>query len=793
MTQGNDSPFVAHADVARRLFEEILEIVPVNIFVRDAAGRFLYANSQTAHFIGRTPGEMIGHTVFDLYPPTVAQRFYEGDQRALAGEEVRAEDWTVPDLNSTPWQYLLRKRVVEIDGKRIIIGASVDITDRLLAMQKLAESEARFRYLIEGSLQGILIIAGRRARFVNQAFVEIFGFASADEVMEFSELIGLFGDSAEQEILNIWTRMVAGETEVIVYRLPARRRDGQDIWVDVFARAIRWDGREAMQVTLIDVTQRTRAEEALEASRQALEAARARAEEASRAKSQFLAVMSHELRTPLTGVLGMVDLLLDTALNAEQQDYLVSLRASAESLLTLLNDILDLSKIEAGGLVLEEIDFNLPTLIDEVVSLFRGRAVETQSELVTDVDPSLPPNVQGDPTRLRQILLNLIGNALKFTHRGQVTVRVRRDADAHGGALPLRFEIEDTGIGIAPEQQARLFQPFVQADASTTRKYGGTGLGLAICRRLAEAMGGAIGVQSSLGVGSTFWVAVPMGLGAMPAKPAAPTLPSSGEEGVRACRLLVAEDNEVTRTLLRLMLTRHGHEVIAVENGKAAVAAARTQGPFDLGIFDMQMPEMDGPTAARAIRALPEAMGRLPLIALTADVLPESRAGFLAAGFDAVLPKPIDWPRLLRAMVQLLPAQRTVAPPAIDTGAADVPLLDPIQSIHLDQTLGPVGVAALWAGVPDSLAEALAQLDRAARARDWTQWRQTLSALQGLAVRLGATRLAAAARAAVPRPGQGLSPGLARHTIGELEKVALASLDAATSAIGADTLAQGLP
>ncbi|MFY8106948.1 MAG: ATP-binding protein [Elstera sp.] len=764
------------ADPNYRLFREILEIVPVNIFVRDADGRFLYANAHTASFIGLTPAQMVGRTVFDLYPAPIAQRFHEGDLTALAGEDVLLEDWVVPDPDETPRQYLLRKRVVEIEGQRIVIGASVDISDRLLAMQQLADSEARFRHLIEASLQGILIISGRRAQFVNQAFVQIFGFASAEEVMGFNQLLGVFGEEAEREILAIWTRMVAGESEVIVYRLPARRQDGQRIWLDVFARAIRWDGREAMQVTLIDVTQRTLAEEALEASRQALEASREQAEEASRAKSQFLAVMSHELRTPLTGVLGMVDLLLDTPLDAEQYGYAVTLRSSAQSLLTLLNDILDLSKIEAGGLVLEEIDFSLVDVIDDVVSLFRGRAVDAHTQLLTELDPQLPRLVRGDPTRLRQILLNLIGNAVKFTQHGRVTVRVTCGPPSEAGRLPLRFEVEDTGIGIAPDQQARLFQPFVQADASTTRKYGGTGLGLAICRRLAEAMGGAVGVESALGVGSTFWVSVPMRVGD------AATLDggASGSEAeeLRACRLLIAEDNEVTRTLLRLMLTRQGHAVTTVENGREAVAAVRDNGPFDLGIFDMQMPEMDGVAAARAVRALPRGLGQMPLIALTADVLPESHVAFRMAGIDAILPKPIDWPRLKLTMTQLLPPLKTGAASGSEVPWANLAPLDAAVAVQLERQLGPLGVAALWSGFPASLEEALARLTRAERAGDWGQWRRTLVALLALTERLGALRCAAVARSGLPEGSQPLTHGAAQRLIEELRASARATLAA---------------
>lgn len=761
----------SHPDVTLRLLEEILEILPVNIFVRDTAGRFVYVNSQTARFIGLTADEMIGYTVFDLYPPAVAQRFHEGDLAALSGEEVHLEDWIVPDPDETPRQYLLRKRAVEIDGKAIVIGASVDISDRLLAAHKLAESEARFRHLIEGSLQGILIIAGRRAQFVNQSFVRIFGFADAAEVLAFDHLMGVFGDEAEQMILDVWQRMVEGEDGVILYRLPTRRQDGQRIWVDVFARSIRWDGHQAMQVTLIDVTQRTLAEEALEASNRALEAARMRAEEADRAKGQFLAVMSHELRTPLTGVIGMADLLLDTGLNTEQASYVTTLRGSAQSLLTLLNDILDLSKIEAGGLVLEEIDFDLVELLEAVVALYRGRAREMRTVLQIETDPDMLRFLSGDPTRLRQILLNLIGNAVKFTQGGRVTVRAAVVPSADG--LGLTLSVADTGIGITPEQQARLFQPFVQADASTTRKYGGTGLGLAICRRLAEAMGGTIGVTSLPGEGATFTVSVPIRAGAD-----ASPLPDPQAAAVGAYRLLVAEDNEVTRTLLRHMLTRLGHCVVTAENGREAVAAMQDAGPFDLVLMDMQMPELDGISAARVIRGLDGPDAHVPLIALTADPTAEVRAACAAVGIDLVLAKPIDWPALTLAMAQLMTGRQEGAA-TLPLAGEEAPLLDAIMCVNREAQLGRLGARVLWAEAPSSFGEALARLRRALRSQDWGQWEKALQGLATLAERLGAARLAAAAQEGRSVPGGNLTGGQAHRVLERLTAVAQATLAAA--------------
>lgn len=418
---------------------------------------------------------------------------------------------------------------------------------------------------------------------------------------------------------------------------------------------------------------------ALQENEERLYQAKQRAEDATRQKSEFLANMSHEMRTPLAGVIGMLGFALrDANLRDATREQILRGQANAQSLLAIINDLLDFSKIEAGKLTIENIDFALGEAIEHVVTLFEEQAGAHSVGFAVHLDEHLPRFVVGDPTRLRQILVNLVGNAFKFTGSGHVAVRVeRRPEDQHDPARRnmIRFSVEDTGIGIAPDALPRLFQKFEQADATTTRRYGGTGLGLAICRQLVELMGGTISATSTPGVGSVFTFVLPLADGVRPAS----LVDQPRQPHTHRLRVLCAEDYPTNQIIVRMLLEELGHQVDVVENGALAVAAcARTR--YDLILMDGRMPEMDGATATRLIRAggpidAPVLDQHLMIVALTANVSEEDRTRYLACGMDAFITKPIDDAQLhyhlTRAIERQL--QRGIELPPMPAPAARTP------------------------------------------------------------------------------------------------------------------------
>lgn len=634
------------------------------VVIADAGGRIEWINPSFTRITGYSFEEVVGCSPVSVLfgPSTSAETVEQLTSHIARGERFRTEIVQYTRSGRDYWSSLEIQPVHNTEGfVTNFILISHDITERRRAEELLRESEALFRHLADSAPVLIWMsgIDGRCAWF-NACWLEFAGRTLAEECGD-GWLERVHPEDSARCLETYLTAFGLRRGFRMDYRL--RRRDGQYRWMLDIGVPRKLGGEFAGYIgTCVDVTEMRRAREDAEA--------------ATRAKSQFLANVSHEIRTPLNGILGMTELALQTELSPTQREYLSTVKSSADLLLTIINDVLDFSKVEAGKLDLVAVPFDPMAVVIDVVRSLNISAQAQGLDLSCRFAPDLPETVVGDPNRLRQVLVNLVGNAIKFTHSGRVVVSTELREPA-GSEVRLGFAVADTGIGIAAEKRSMIFEPFVQADGSTTRRYGGTGLGLAIASRLVDLMGGHIDVESEPGRGSTFrfdarFAAEAVAPPVAPA-PQRPTQADPPELPARPLRILVAEDNPVNQRVAARMLEQLGHEPTIVENGARALEVLGDS-PFDLILMDVQMPIMDGFEAVARVRGREQRLGcpYTPVVALTAHALAGDRERCLAAGFDDYVAKPFRIRELADAIARpFLPAESSdQAAPAFASRAA---------------------------------------------------------------------------------------------------------------------------
>jgi PAS domain S-box-containing protein len=656
----------------RELLRTVINTIPDHIYVKDTEGRATLRNVASARALGyEAPEAAVGFSDVDANGHECSKAALADDLRVIrTGQPIRNKEERAPDGT-----WLLTTKVPLRDGAGRttgLVGVSRDVTQQREAQAALVEQRELLQSLFDAIPDAIFVVDGEdRFVAVNAGTMAYFPGRERGEIVGKRRAEVLPPEVAAEYRAHDDAAIASGQR---VHRMVStyERFDGEVVTLETTRVPIRDEQGGVTGVVGVarDVTLQKAAEAGLIEAKEAAEAAREAAEDATRAKSEFLANMSHEIRTPMNGVIGMTSLLLDTALDAEQRDFVETIRTSGDALLTIINDILDFSKIEAGMLSLETHPFEIRTCVEEALDLVAQPAATKGVELAYLVEDGVPRTVRGDVTRVRQVLVNLLSNAVKFTEKGSVCVRVDSappDPEA-GSVASVRFAVEDTGIGIAPDKLEAVFESFSQADASTTRQYGGTGLGLSICRRLVDMMGGDMGVESEPGVGSTFRFSIQAEVAPSEKR----VFLRSEQPALEGRRVLVVDDNEVNREILSRLSSRWRMHPVAVRSGAEALAAYEASveagRPYDLVLLDMQMPQMDGLDVARGI--VKRAPGRPPVLVMLTSIHREGslREEARHAGVHAVLYKPTKPSQLYDVLIGEFEGRPT-APPAPDAPA----------------------------------------------------------------------------------------------------------------------------
>ena len=642
-----------------RLLQAILDNIDEGICVFDEDLRMFAWNDQYFKIFGLPDSLRVVGTSYESLVRKSIEMGLQGDGDP---EDIVRERLATKRSALTERQHFIRHL---LDGRHIagdwypfpgggVVSVYRDVTEYYRREEALREREATLRAIFEFAAMGIVVLTARgTVDRANPFFEKMMGYAR-------DELNGKhYSTYCHPDDLEATAKRFQGAVDGVVstYSVSKRyvRKDGLEIWVQTTLSALPGDdGRSANLVLLVrDITESRSAEQTLIEAKEA-------AEKVSRVKSEFLANVSHEIRTPMNSIIGFSKLLSQTDLDSRQETFVGSIGDAAATLMGLINDVLDLSKLESGNFKIVRRTFHLQSAVESTIDMARGISPDTGPALELEFESLVTSLFEGDAKRLQQVLLNLLGNAIKFTKDGSVIVRVNGIYDEQGVAR-VTFEVVDTGIGIESQDLSRLFQPFVQADGSISRRYGGTGLGLSISKNLVELMGGEIGADSVPGEGSRFWFAIPLTpVDAVPEPPMADNLfddVAETEEAVAALEILVVEDNEANSLLMLTLLQRAGHKVVLAENGNKACAIAAAQ-KFDAILMDVQMPVCDGLSATRKIRAGDGPCKEVPIVAVTAHAMATDRESCIAAGMDDHLTKPVS----AKALTELL--ARVSAPEA---------------------------------------------------------------------------------------------------------------------------------
>jgi PAS domain S-box-containing protein len=651
------------------------------------------------------------------------------------------------------------------DGSPLqLVSQTINITDQKSAETALRQSEEKYRLLADNATDTVfrLDLEGN-CLYVSPSSRDLIGFDP--EYLIGKYVLTRFHPDDAEDVIAKHRALASGQCDhlIVTYRSEPADRPGTWVWLESNCGLVRDpvtnEPREII-ASIRDISER----KALELQ---LESARREAEEAAAAKSRFLSNISHEIRTPMSGILGMIELLRGASSAREEARLLDGLDQSAQMLTTVLNDLLDYSKMESDHLILEEVDLDFRALLHSTFQLLATSASNEKRRLTFSFPQDASPFVRGDPARLRQIIANLLSNAIKFTPEGHIDLAVSRVA-VQSSEPRWRIEVADTGIGIDAEKIGAIFSPFVQADLSTTRRFGGTGLGLAICRRLVEAMGGTIGVESTPGKGSLFWIEVTLA-----AMPSAHKQPSAWNDCASpSLDILLAEDNPVNQQLVAELIRRMGHQVTCVSDGRAAVEAFAA-GQFDLVLIDMQMPEMDGPEAATAIRSLGDRAAQIPIVALSADEAAQRISRYHSARFDAFVSKPINAAKLTGVLMGLRSANGRSCDGLTMSQSECLPILDATTLIQLGEALGPNRVDRLLGMLSADAGDRSLAIKEMVEKGDILEARRSAHSLRGAALPLGAMRLAEAARLLEREAADGIRSAeelllVANETIGEI-------------------------